>query len=606
MNNFIYHNPTKLVFGKGQIARLPKLIPAGKRIMLTFGGGSVKRNGVYDQVVAALEGRDLVEFWGIEANPSVETLREAIALGKERKVDFLLAVGGGSVIDGTKLIAAGLLYDGDAWDIVLKGQAGKTVPLATVLTMSATGSEMNSGAVISRYETKEKYAFYGDYPVFSILDPETLYSLPKRQVACGLADTFVHVLEQYMTTPHQSRLMDRWAEGILHTVVEIAPKALADERDYDTMSEYMLSATLALNDMIRMGVTQDWATHMIGHELTALHGLTHGATLAIVINGTLRVLRGQKRGKLLQYGERIWGIAGGSEEERIDRTIAANEAFFRSLGLSTRLSEEGIGEETIAEIERRFTAAGDRFGEAQNVGFWRPASDPIAGCRKNNPRNRGCGDCLSWNAGLFVHPECRNVETAQRIDRDAVFSGLDAFQDDEVGAASEPARGEGLPFQRVALPVAEGSDRRVFGDPHLLLDLEPEDADHRHRVDQVVRNADDKGDAVALPEPDGGLRAFQRHFVDVVLSDAEQFLPGGRAVAGSQALLDELLGSVVGPDSQCLADEFRFGECQGAVGPGYGECRCGGRLRSLRLRPDAGTAGKQQNEGFLHANGTLE
>ena len=367
MNNFIYHNPTKLVFGKGQIARLPKLIPAGKRIMLTFGGGSVKRNGVYDQVVAALEGRDLVEFWGIEANPSVETLREAIALGKERKVDFLLAVGGGSVIDGTKLIAAGLLYDGDAWDIVLKGQAGQTVPLATVLTMSATGSEMNSGAVISRYETKEKYAFYGDYPVFSILDPETLYSLPKRQVACGLADTFVHVLEQYMTTPHQSRLMDRWAEGILHTVVEIAPKALADERDYDTMSEYMLSATLALNDMIRMGVTQDWATHMIGHELTALHGLTHGATLAIVINGTLRVLRGQKRGKLLQYGERIWGIAGGSEEERIDRTIAANEAFFRSLGLSTRLSEEGIGEETIAEIERRFTAAGDRFGEAQNV-----------------------------------------------------------------------------------------------------------------------------------------------------------------------------------------------------------------------------------------------
>ena len=281
MNNFIYHNPTKLVFGKGQIARLPKLIPAGKRIMLTFGG--------------------------------------------------------------------------------------KTVPLATVLTMSATGSEMNSGAVISRYETKEKYAFYGDYPVFSILDPETLYSLPKRQVACGLADTFVHVLEQYMTTPHQSRLMDRWAEGILHTVVEIAPKALADERDYDTMSEYMLSATLALNDMIRMGVTQDWATHMIGHELTALHGLTHGATLAIVINGTLRVMRGQKRGKLLQYGERIWGIAGGSEEERIDRTIAANEAFFRSLGLSTRLSEEGIGEETIAEIERRFTAAGDRFGEAQNV-----------------------------------------------------------------------------------------------------------------------------------------------------------------------------------------------------------------------------------------------
>lgn len=367
MNNFIFHNPTKLVFGKGQIAKLANLIPADKRIMITFGGGSVRRNGVYDQVVKALEGRDWVEFWGIEPNPSVETVREAIALGRENKSDFLLAVGGGSVIDGTKLIAAGLLYDGDPWEIVLEGKAGKTVPLGTVLTMSATGSEMNSGAVISRQETKEKFAFYGDYPLFSILDPETLFSLPQKQIAYGLADTYVHVLEQYMTTPAQSRLMDRWAEGILHTVIEIAPKIRDNQHDYAVMSEYMLAATLALNDMIRMGVTQDWATHMIGHELTALHGLTHGATLAIVINGTLRVLREQKRGKLLQYGERIWGITGGSEEERIDRTIAANEEFFRSLGLSTHLAEEGIGEATIAEIERRFNAAGEKFGEAQNV-----------------------------------------------------------------------------------------------------------------------------------------------------------------------------------------------------------------------------------------------
>lgn len=367
MKNFVYHNPTKLVFGKGQIARLAELIPADKHIMITFGGGSVKRNGVYEQVVNALAGRDFVEFWGIEPNPAVETLRKAIALGKEHHVDFLLAVGGGSVIDGTKLISAGLLYDGDAWDLVLKGCCRKTVPLATVLTMSATGSEMNSGAVISRYETREKYAFYSNYPVFSILDPETLFSLPKRQIACGLADTFVHVLEQYMTTPGQSLLMDRWAEGILHTVVETAPRALSDERDYDTMSEYMLSATLALNDMIRMGVTEDWATHMIGHELTALHGLTHGATLAIVINGTLRVLRDQKHAKLLQYGERIWGITEGSEEERIDRTLARTEEFFRSLGLSTHLSEEGIGEETIAEVERRFNAQGVHYGEAGNV-----------------------------------------------------------------------------------------------------------------------------------------------------------------------------------------------------------------------------------------------
>lgn len=281
MNNFVYHNPTKLVFGKGQIAQLAKLIPAGKKIMITCGGGSVRRNGIYDQVVKALEGRDWVEFWGIEPNPSVETVREAIALGREHGSEFLLAVGGGSVIDGTKLIAAGLLYDGDPWEIVLKGQADKTVPLGTVLTMSATGSEMNNGSVISCQETKEKFPFNGDYPLFSILDPEALFSLPQKQIAYGLADTYVHVLEQYMTTPGQSRLMDRWAEGILHTVIEIAPRIRENQHDYAVMSEYMLAATLALNDMIRMGVAQDWATHMIGHELTALHGLTHGATLAI-------------------------------------------------------------------------------------------------------------------------------------------------------------------------------------------------------------------------------------------------------------------------------------------------------------------------------------
>ncbi len=367
MQNFIYHNPTELVFGKGMIARLPELIPADKRIMITFGGGSAKRNGVYDQVVRALEGREWVEFWGIEPNPTVETLREAIALGREHHIDFLLAVGGGSVIDGTKLIAAGLCFEGDPWEIVLRGRATETVPLGTVLTMAATGSEMNSGAVISRNETREKFAFYGNYPVFSVLDPQTTCSLPQRQIAAGLSDTFVHVMEQYLTTTDQSRLMDRWAEGVLHTVVEIAPLIREDRRDYDTMADYMLSATLALNDMIRMGVQQDWATHMIGHEITALHGLTHGATLAIVFNGTLRVLRDQKRDKILQYGARIWGITEGTPDERIDRTLDRTEGFFRSLGLSTRLSQEGIGRETIAEVERRFNASGARFGEAQNV-----------------------------------------------------------------------------------------------------------------------------------------------------------------------------------------------------------------------------------------------
>lgn len=367
MHNFIFQNPTKLVFGKGMISKLADLIPADKRIMITFGGGSVKRNGVYEEVTAALAGREWVEFWGIEPNPSIETLREAIALGREHDVDFLLAVGGGSVIDGTKLISAGLRYDGDAWELVRKGAWFDTLPLGTVLTLPATGSEMNNGAVISRLETKEKYPFYSNYPRFSILDPEKTFTLPEHQIAAGLSDTFVHVMEQYLTTTGQSRVMDRWAEGLLQTVIEIAPKIKADRHDYDLMADFMLTATMALNGFIALGVAQDWATHMIGHELTALHGLTHGATLAIVFNGTLRVLQNQKRDKILQYGARVWGIDEGPEEERIEQTISRTEEFFRSLGLATRLTEAGIGEETIAEIERRFDAADAAFGEAKNV-----------------------------------------------------------------------------------------------------------------------------------------------------------------------------------------------------------------------------------------------
>lgn len=350
------------------IARLAEEIPAGKRIMITFGGGSVKKNGVYDQVKEALKDRFTVEFWGIEPNPSIETLRKAIELGKEQKVDYLLAVGGGSVIDGTKLISAGLLYDGDAWELVLSGRpATKTVPLSTVLTLPATGSEMNNGAVISRRETKEKYPFYSNYPVFSILDPEVTFTLPPHQVACGIADTFVHVVEQYMTTPGQSRLMDRWAEGILQTLIEIAPKIRENQHDYQLMADFMLSATMGLNGFIAIGVSEDWATHMIGHELTALHGLTHGHTLAIVLPGTWRVLRGSKGDKLLQYGERVWGITEGSRQERIDEAILRTESFFRSLGLTTRLSEEGICRETIDEIERRFNARGVHYGENGDV-----------------------------------------------------------------------------------------------------------------------------------------------------------------------------------------------------------------------------------------------
>lgn len=369
MKNFVYQNPTKLVFGKGQIAKLSELIPKEKKIMVTFGGGSVKKNGVYDQVKAALAGHQYVEFWGIEPNPSVETVREAVALGRKYGADFLLAVGGGSVLDGTKLIAAALgsREKIDPWSIVQKGFAPEAIPFASVMTLPATGSEMNGGAVISRKETNEKYAFGGNYPEFSILDPETTYSLPSTQIANGLSDVFVHVMEQYMTTPGQSRVMDRWAEGILLTLLDIAPKIKEDQKNYDVMADFMLSATLALNDMIQMGVTQDWATHMLGHELTALTGIAHGASLAIVYPAMLRVLKEQKHDKLLQYAERVFGITTGSEEERIDKAIEATEAYFKSLGLATRLSEAGIGEDVIAEVERRFTERGTKVGEERNV-----------------------------------------------------------------------------------------------------------------------------------------------------------------------------------------------------------------------------------------------
>lgn len=368
MENFVFQNPTRLIFGKGMISRLSREIPQGSRIMVTFGGGSVKNNGVYDQVAEALRGRDFIEFWGIEPNPKIETLRRAVEQCKRNGIDFLLSVGGGSVLDGTKLIAAAVKYDGDPWDLVLNDAlVGEIIPFGDVMTLPATASEMNRNAVISSLATKEKYGMKVTYPLFSILDPQVTFSLPSYQIAAGIADTFIHVMEQYMTTTGQSPLMDRWSEGILQTLVETAPKALKEPHDYDSMADYMLCATMGLNGFVAMGVSEDWATHQIGHELTALNGLTHGHTLAIVFPGLLKVLREQKMAKILQYGERVWGIKEGSEQERADRTIEATENFFRSLGLQTRLHEVGIGEETIIEIERRFNRRGVAFGENRNV-----------------------------------------------------------------------------------------------------------------------------------------------------------------------------------------------------------------------------------------------
>ena len=370
MYNFEFQNPVKLIFGKDSIARIAEEIPAQSKIMLTFGGGSVKRNGVYDQVIKALEGRNVVEFWGIEPNPKYETLVEAIALARREGVDFLLAVGGGSVIDGTKFIAAAIPYEGEPWDIITRNDiVRKAVPLATVLTLPATGSEMNNGAVISRRTTHEKFPFHSDlvFPRFSVLDPCVTFSLPKKMIAAGLADTFVHVMEQYMTYPVDARVMDRWAEGLLQTVMEISPAAMGDNPDYDTMANFMLCATMGLNGFITMGVPQDWATHMIGHELTALHEITHGVTLAIVLPQLLRVMRQDKHDKLLQYATRVLGITEGDDEARIDEAIRRTEEFFHSLGIATRLSDYGVGQDTVDEIVRRFTERGAVWGERHDV-----------------------------------------------------------------------------------------------------------------------------------------------------------------------------------------------------------------------------------------------
>jgi len=372
MNNFTFYNPVKILFGKGQISALAKEIPAGARILITYGGGSIKKNGVYDQVLAALQGRTVLEFGGIEPNPHYETLMQAVALARKEEVDFILAVGGGSVIDGTKFIAAAALYAGDEpWDMLSKRAPIKqALPFGAVLTLPATGSEMNSGAVVTRLATKEKLAFGSPlcFPRFSVLDPETTFTLPLRQVSNGVVDAFTHVLEQYLTYPADAPLQDRMAEAVLLTLKEEGPKALQNPQDYTVMANIMWCATMALNGVIRVGVPTDWATHYIAHELTALHGIDHARTLAIVLPSLLRHKRATKREKLLQYGERVWGIQQGSEEERIEAAVQATVAFFESLDIRTKLSDYEVGEDTIQLIVKRFEERGVKdLGERADI-----------------------------------------------------------------------------------------------------------------------------------------------------------------------------------------------------------------------------------------------
>ncbi len=368
MQNFVYYNPVRIVFGKGTISSISELIPKDKKVMMVYGGGSIKKNGVYEQVKQALKGYKIVEFSGIEPNPAYETCMDAVKIVKEEKIDFLLSVGGGSVLDGTKFIAAAAKFEGgDPWKILSEcAEIESALPLASIITLPATGSEMNALAVISKKATAEKFALcsWKVAPVFSIIDPETTYSLPRKQVVNGLVDTFVHVLEQYVTFNVNSPLQDRQAEAILNTIVEISDDVLNKANDYESRANFFWCATQGLNSLIACGVPQDWTTHKIGHELTALYGIDHGESLAIVLPRVWEYNLELKKEKILQYGKRVFDISGKDSGKTAMKIIDTTEKFFLKLGIKTKLSDYGIDSRDAAEkISARFESRATKLGE---------------------------------------------------------------------------------------------------------------------------------------------------------------------------------------------------------------------------------------------------
>ncbi|WPC66939.1 iron-containing alcohol dehydrogenase [Rhodoferax ferrireducens] len=373
MLNFDFYNPTQIVFGKDRIADLAKLVPAEARVLILVGGASAEKTGTLAEVRQALGTRQHETFSGIEPNPGFDTSMQAVQKVREGGFDFLLAVGGGSVIDAAKFIAAAVPFEGDAWDILLQGGRNikAALPFGAVLTLPATGSEMNNGSVITRRDVGAKLPFRSRllFPQFSVLDPTKTYTLPPQQLANGVVDAFVHTVEQYLTYPVNAPLQDRFAESLLQTLVDIGPRLLAaPEPDYDDRASLMWAATLALNGLIGAGVPQDWATHMMGHELTALHNIDHARTLAIVLPAMLNERRVQKRAKLLQYGERVWGIRSGNDEERITAAIDQTRDFFERMGIPTRLDAYGLGAEAIDAVIRQLEAHGmTQLGEHRDV-----------------------------------------------------------------------------------------------------------------------------------------------------------------------------------------------------------------------------------------------
>jgi NADP-dependent alcohol dehydrogenase len=375
MNNFELYNPTRYIFGKGQISKLKDLISGQSKVLLAYGGGSIFKNGVYQQVIEALHGVEVIEFGGIEANPRFETLMKAVDIVKAENITFILAVGGGSVIDGVKFISGAVHFPGDPLEILKKRilikENDPVLPFGTVLTLPATGSEMNSGAVITVEATQEKLTTGGAglFPKFSICDPTVITSLPKRQLQNGVVDAFTHVMEQYLTYRHDALLQDRISEAILKTLIEIGPDVVEQPEDYRLASNFMWCCTMALNGLIQKGVPTDWATHMIGHELTALYEIDHARTLALIAPRLYKVMFEGKKEKLAQYGERIWNLHEGTAEEKALKAIEKTEQFLLEMGMPARLSDcTSDYEKTAAFIVERFTERGWKsLGENQKV-----------------------------------------------------------------------------------------------------------------------------------------------------------------------------------------------------------------------------------------------
>jgi len=374
MENFTFWNPTKLIFGKGQLEQLKNEIPQyGKKVLLVYGGGSVKRSGLYDKVLSVLKEieTDVFELPGVEPNPRLTTAQKGIEICKQEGIDFILAVGGGSVIDCTKLIAAGTKYDGAAWDLVTKKAfATEALPFGTVLTLAATGSEMNSGSVITNWETNEKYGWGSavTFPKFSILDPVNTFTVPKNQTIYGIVDMMTHVLEHYFHLEENTEFQDRMCESLLITVMETAPKLLADLENYDYRATILYGGTMALNGILNMGYRGDWATHNLEHAVSAVYDIPHGGGLAILFPNWMKHNLTVKPERFLQLAVRVFGVdpSGKTAEQAGLEGIEKLREFWNSIGAPQRLAHYEIDDSKLELMADKAMVYGD-FGNFKKL-----------------------------------------------------------------------------------------------------------------------------------------------------------------------------------------------------------------------------------------------